>query len=39
VLAGPATTHRVPGDHYTFLRPPLVTEVAASILKWHDGSA
>jgi thioesterase domain-containing protein len=39
VLAGPVTTHPVPGDHYTFLRPPLVTEVAASILKWHDGSA
>jgi amino acid adenylation domain-containing protein len=38
VLAGPVTTQPVAGDHYTFLRPPLVTEVAASILKWHDGS-
>ncbi|HEY1917768.1 MAG TPA: amino acid adenylation domain-containing protein [Streptosporangiaceae bacterium] len=38
VLAGPVATMPVAGDHYTFLRPPLVTEVAASILKWHDGS-
>jgi hypothetical protein len=27
---------RMDSDHYAFLRPPLVAETAASILKWHD---
>jgi hypothetical protein len=31
VLAGPVTTLPVDGDHYTFLRPPVVSLVAASI--------
>jgi hypothetical protein len=35
VLTGPVSTLRVDGDHYTFLRPPLIVEVSASILKWH----
>jgi len=35
VLGGPVCTLRVDGDHYTFLRPPLVTDVGTSILKWH----
>ena len=39
VLGGPVATQPVPGDHYNFLRPPLVTEVGTSILKWHAGSA
>jgi hypothetical protein len=29
VLAGPVTTLPVDGDHYTFLRPPVVSLVAA----------
>jgi hypothetical protein len=32
VLAGPVKTLRVTGDHYSFLRPPTVTEVAAALL-------
>jgi surfactin synthase thioesterase subunit len=32
LLAGPVTTLRVAGDHYSFLRPPTVTEVAAALL-------
>ncbi len=39
VLGGPVATVRVDSDHYQFLRDPLVTEIGASILKWHhDGS-
>jgi len=37
VLRGPVSTQRVEGDHYTFLRSPLVAEVGRSMLKWHDG--
>jgi amino acid adenylation domain-containing protein len=33
VLDGPVSALRVAGDHYTFLRPPLLAEVARSILK------
>ncbi len=36
VLAGPVSTLHVDGDHYTFLRPPLVGSVGASILQWHE---
>ncbi len=36
VLAGPVRTVSVDGDHYTFLRPPLVAGVGASILRWHN---
>ncbi len=38
VLSGPVSTHRVAGDHYSFLRPPLVLEVGTSILKLHGDS-
>jgi amino acid adenylation domain-containing protein len=38
VLRGPVSTQRVPGDHYSFLRPPLVAEISTSILKWQAGS-
>ncbi len=39
VLAGPVGTVRVAGDHYEFLRPPLVADVAAAILRAAgDGS-
>jgi hypothetical protein len=31
VLAGPVTTLTIDGDHYTFLRPPVVCQVASSI--------
>ena len=37
-LGGPVSTLRVDGDHYTFLQPPLVTDVSAFILKWHGDS-
>jgi hypothetical protein len=37
VLTGPVSTLCVDSDHYAFLRPPLVADVAASILKW-DGT-
>jgi len=36
VLAGPVRTVSVDGDHYTFLRPPLVAEVGATMLRWHN---
>jgi thioesterase domain-containing protein len=39
VLGGPVSTLHVDGDHYTFLRPPLVGEVGASMLKWHGAAA
>jgi thioesterase domain-containing protein len=32
VLAGPLTTVRLDADHYSFLRPPLATQVAAMLL-------
>jgi amino acid adenylation domain-containing protein len=35
VLGGSVRTHRVDGDHYTFLRQPVVTGVGTSILNWH----
>lgn len=35
LLSGPVAALPVPGDHYSFLRPPLVAEVATSIEKWH----
>ncbi len=38
VLGGSVSTLCVDGDHYTFLRPPLVAEVGTSILKWHADS-
>jgi hypothetical protein len=31
VLAGPVTGATLPSDHYQFLHPPLVTQVAAAI--------
>jgi amino acid adenylation domain-containing protein len=37
-LSGPVSTLRIDGDHYTFLQPPLVAEVSASILKWQGDS-
>jgi surfactin synthase thioesterase subunit len=37
VLSGPVTTAVVDGDHYAFLRPPLVSGAAASILELHGG--
>jgi thioesterase domain-containing protein len=39
LLRGPVTTVAVDGDHYSFLRPPLVADVGTSFLKWqadHD---
>jgi len=39
VLGGPVTALSVPSDHYAFLRPPLVTEVAAAMEKWHGDQA
>jgi amino acid adenylation domain-containing protein len=39
LLSGPngsVSMLRMDSDHYAFLRPPLVAEAAASILKWHD---
>jgi amino acid adenylation domain-containing protein len=39
VLTGPVSTQRVAGDHYSFLRSPLVAEVGSSILKWHASVA
>jgi hypothetical protein len=39
VLSGPVTTQSMPGDHYTFLQPPLVTEASATVLKWHEPTA
>jgi amino acid adenylation domain-containing protein len=35
VLRGPVSTVVVDGDHYTFLRPPLVADVGTAILKWQ----
>jgi amino acid adenylation domain-containing protein len=37
VLGGPVSTLPVDSDHYTFLRPPLVTAVAASIRTMRAG--
>ncbi len=39
VLGGPVAALPVPGDHYEFLRPPLVTEVATTMEKWHGDPA
>jgi amino acid adenylation domain-containing protein len=39
VLSGPCNIRGVPGDHYTFLRQPHVTEVATAILQWHAAQA
>ena len=39
VLAGPVSTVLVDSDHYAFLHPPLITDVGASILKWHGDTA
>jgi amino acid adenylation domain-containing protein len=36
VLGGQVGALRLPGDHYAFLRPPLVTELGTAVLKWHD---
>ena len=38
VLAGPVTTLPVDGDHYAFLRPPTVTEVAVSIKQAREST-
>jgi amino acid adenylation domain-containing protein len=37
VLAGPTATLRVASDHYSFLRPPLVADIGAEIVKWQAG--
>jgi amino acid adenylation domain-containing protein len=37
LLGGPVSTLDVAGDHYTFLRPPLLAEVGGAILKWQGG--
>jgi thioesterase domain-containing protein len=39
VLGGPVRVLPVPGDHYQFLRPPLVAEVATTMEKWHGDPA
>jgi thioesterase domain-containing protein len=39
VLGGPVAALPVPGDHYQFLRPPLVAEVATTMEKWHGDPA
>jgi hypothetical protein len=36
VLSGSVSTLRIDGDHYTFLRPPLIAELGAALLKWHS---
>ncbi len=38
LIEGDVSTLSVDGDHYAFLRAPLVTEVAESILKWRGES-
>jgi thioesterase domain-containing protein len=35
VLGGPVSTVTLDADHYTFLRPPLVTDVGTAIARWH----
>jgi amino acid adenylation domain-containing protein len=39
VLSGPVTALPVPGDHYEFLRPPLVAEVATTMEKLNGDQA
>jgi hypothetical protein len=39
VLRGPVTTLRLASDHYAFLRPPLVADIAGSILTAHRDPA
>ena len=39
VLGGQVTTLRLPGDHYAFLRPPLVAEVATTMEKLNGDQA
>ena len=34
--SGPASVLKVAGDHYAFLRPPLVTRVGAAIREWQE---
>jgi amino acid adenylation domain-containing protein len=36
VLGGPVSSLRVDSDHYAFLRPPLVADVAAAVRKFHS---
>ena len=33
--SGPASVLRVGGDHYAFLRPPLVTRIGEAIRNWR----
>ncbi|HEY3732897.1 MAG TPA: amino acid adenylation domain-containing protein [Streptosporangiaceae bacterium] len=37
VLSGPTATMRMNSDHYAFLHAPLVTDIGAYILSWHQG--